>query len=198
MSEYVIKDGTGSGKTVKVDSENRLNTNAITFQRREEQSLSGQTFNINTGLINLTSDNKTALLYVINNNTNKNMIVSKIVYLFGSPANGTGDSLVTVLRNPTTGSIITNAVQAEIITNRNFGSSEIIGADVYKGADTYTFNDGEKIIESIYSNGATRSAIDVGNVIIPKSKSLGVEYTPPTGTTSQNVEIALEIFLLWV
>ena len=194
MSNFVIEDGTGNGYQARVSDDNRLFVESVTYSERDEASLDGYAFNINTGIITLTSANKSALLYFKNASTTHNAIISKIIYLFGNPTSGTGDSLITVIKNPTAGTIVSNAVAVEMNENKNFGSTRTFTSLAYKGAEGYTITDGSKIIESIFSNTATRTSIEVGNMIIQNNKSIGIEYTPPTGTTSQQVEIAIEIY----
>ena len=66
MAEQII-DGTGTGAKVKVDSANRLHTHSVTEDLIEYAASQGDSYNINTGTINLTSATESALLYFKNN-----------------------------------------------------------------------------------------------------------------------------------
>lgn len=190
-----ITDGTGKGYQGKIGSDNRFWTDSITRPQSQSASLSGNSFNINTGVINLTSANKSAVLYVKNNGLN-DVVIEGIFYLIGNSTGGSGDMLITVLRNPTAGTIISNASDVELkAVNRNFGSPNIPTIDAYKGAEGNTFTDGDKVIESIFNQSPTRAYIDAGYIILPKGASIGFEITPATGNTSLDVEFALASYL---
>jgi|DEB0MinimDraft_6_1074348.scaffolds.fasta_scaffold38448_2 hypothetical protein len=190
-----IDSGTGNGKSVKIDDQNRMYVDAITFNRAEEEVERGNGYNINTGVINLTSANKSAVLYMKNNEDDP-LVVTALFYMWGTSTGGTGDVLVTMLRNPSAGTIISNAVAAEMAgVNRNFGSNKSLSADIYKGAEGNTFTNGDKVIESLLDQGARRTVLTVGDVVIPKGSSLGIDITPATGNTSLDVEFAISCFI---
>ena len=190
-----IDSGTGNGKSVKIDDQNRMYVDAITFNRAEEEVERGNGYNINTGVINLTSANKSAVLYM-KNNEDYPLVITALFYMWGTSTGGTGDVLVTMLRNPSAGTIISNAVAAEMAgVNRNFGSNKSLSADIYKGAEGNTFTNGDKIIESLLDQGARRTVLTVGDVVIPKGSSLGIDITPATGNTSLDVEFAFSCFI---
>jgi hypothetical protein len=191
MSNF-IKDGTGKSYLAQVDSENRLRTNAISRNISGNSSLLGNSYNINTGVINLTSANKTAVVYVKNTGTDK-IIVENLFYLIGNSTGGSGDMLITVLRNPTAGTIVDTATPVEMNVNRNFGSSQTLTANAYKGVEAATFTDGDKVIESIFNQSATRAALNVGTIVLTQGTSIGIEITPATGNTSLDVEFALAV-----
>lgn len=194
MSNFVIEDGTGDAYLASVDSNHRLQTKAVSVTENKDISSLGNAFNINTGIITLTSANKSALLYYKNNSTTHDAVVSKIIYLFGTPTSGSGDSIMTGLRNPTAGTIVSNALLVEMDANRNFGSTTTFGNNAYKGAEGYTFTDGDKFLETITGDSNSRSVILIDNIVLPQGKSMGFEYTPPAGTTSQQVAIAIEVY----
>jgi hypothetical protein len=192
---FQIQDGTGTNYKLKVDEKNRLRTFSITETESSNASIFGDSYNVNTGIINLTSANKSAVFYV-KNNGDDDLIIDTLFYLIGNSTSGTGDVLISVLRNPTTGTIIDNAVDMEMAgVNRNFGSSKTLTADFYKGDEGNTFTNGVKVIESIFNQSPTRSAISVGALVIPKGSSIGVDMTPATGNTNLDVEFAASIYL---
>jgi hypothetical protein len=183
-----------NGNSAKVDDSRRLHVDAITFQRSEQESELGNAYNINTGVINLTSANKSAVLYV-KNMEDYDLLVSNIFYLLGN-SNSAGDVLIDVLRNPTTGTIVSGASAAEMAgVNRNFGSSRTLSdSTMYKGAEANTFTDGTKVVESIVQDG-NRWFLSIGDIIIPKGSSIGFNITPPASNTSMDIEVALSCYL---
>jgi hypothetical protein len=191
----IIQDGSGKGYATKVDSNNRIHTDSVTFGRSELEVEIGNGYNINTGVINLTSANKSAILYFINNEDDP-IVITSMFYLIGNSTGGTGDVLATVLRNPTTGTLIDGAVAAEMpAVNRNFGSSRTLSSNTYKGAEGNTFTNGTKIIESIFNQSPQRHVLNVGDLVLTKGSSIGFDITPAASNTSLDVEIAFSCFL---
>jgi hypothetical protein len=189
----IIQDGTGNQYTAKVDSNFRFYTDSVTRSHAEDESLQGDSYNINTGIINLTTAAKSAVLYVENTGTEA-IIIENLFYLIGNSASGSGDVLITVIRNPTTGTIVDNATACEMAgVNRNFGSSKTLSANMYKGAQGYTITDGDKVIESIFNQAPTRASLSAGTIVLNKGNSIGIEITPATGNTSLDVEFALAV-----
>lgn len=192
---FEIEDGTGAGYLAAVDSLNRLRTFAVSEPDVDAASDRGESYNFNTGIINLTSANKSAVFY-LKNNGSLPIVVPTLFYLFGNSNVSGVDVLVTVLRNPTAGTIISGATDMEMPgVNRNFGSSQGLTTDAYKGAEGLTFTNGEKVVESIFNQSPTRAAISVGAIVLPKGTSLGIEITPGTGNTSVDVEFAAAVYL---
>lgn len=192
---FEITDGGGKGYSAEVDSENRLRVFSISEQEVYNASSLGNSYNFNTGVINLTSDSKSAVLY-IKNNGDPDLILTQLSYSMGNSTGGTGDVLVTVLRNPTTGTIISNAVAMEMGgVNRNFGSSKSLTTDSYKGAEASTFTNGDKIIESIIDQSPTRVTVEVGGLVIPRGTSIGIDITPATSNSSLDVEFAASVYI---
>lgn len=189
-----IEDNTGNSFGLKVDSKNRASTFAVTQGEESNAAIDGNSYNINTGIVNLTSANKTAVVYVKNNGDN-DLVIPAIFYLIGNSTGGSGDMVWTVLRNPTAGTIVSGATTVEMPgVNRNFGSSKTLTADIFVGVESETLTNGDKLIESIINQSATRAALGVGSIIIPKGSSIGVDVTPATGNTSVNIEIAFSIY----
>ena len=192
--EVKIKSG-ATGEIAKVDIHKRLHVDAITFGRSEQEVELGNGYNINTGVFNLTTANKSAGLY-FKNTENDDIVITVMFYVLGN-SNANGDTIVDILRNPTTGTIIDNAVPCEMAgVNRNFGSSFELKSTslMYKGAEGDTFTNGDKIISSIVQSGK-RHAIAVGDIVLPKGSSIGFDITPPTGNTLMPVQMAFSMFV---
>jgi hypothetical protein len=192
-----ILDGTGDGYLAKVTSGNRLLTSSITLEQSSSASFTGDAYNANTGIINLTSADKSAVFYMKNNENDNDIVIDALFYLIGNSTGGSGDMLITVLRNPTAGTIVSNASDMEMSgVNRNFGSAKTITGDFYKGAEGNTFTNGNKIIESIFNQSATRAAIGVGAIILTPGSSIGIDITPATSNTSVDVEFAASLYVI--
>lgn len=188
----IIIDGTGGGYKVEVDANNRLSTLSVTQDVEFEESLKGNSYNFNTGTINLTSGDESAVAYIKNTGTT-NLIIAKIFYLIGNSTGGSGDMFIDVIRNPTAGTIISSGT-AQSPVNRNFGSNKTLTVTALKGAEGQTITDGSAVIQSIFSGSAQRAALTVGTLILTPGASIGVTMEPPTNNTSMNVQCAFEIW----
>lgn len=191
MAEIIESGGITPNKLI-IDEKGRANVYAVTETIVENAAENGDSFNINTGTINLTSANKSALLY-LKNNGEEDIVISTIGYLIGNSTGGSGDLLAEVLRNPTSGTIVSGASNVEINVNKNFGSSQSLMVDAYKGAEANTFTDGEIAYKSLLSGAARGYVIATGSVVIPNGSSVGIELTPQTGNTSMDIQVFLSI-----
>jgi hypothetical protein len=188
-----IEDGKGSGKLAHVDSSQRLTTFATTESEQAFESFNGNAYNINTGAVTLTTAGESAVFYMKNTSTNT-WVTETLFYLLGNSTSGTGDMDVTVERNPTGGTIVTNAVAVDINANRNFGSSNTLTGDFYKGVEGDTLTGGTDAVFSIFGSYPARAAIDVGTIIMPPGSSIGVLVDCPASNTSQRVAVAVNVF----
>lgn len=174
-----ITDGTGKGYQVKVNSKNQLAFYGVTESAQEDATYKGKAFNINTGIIALTGTSDSGILYFKNNEPPENgesayAITALAVGLGTRSATVTDLALVTVVRNPTAGTLISNASPVASKANANFGSS--LGLDsgtlVYKGAQGYTMTDGSDYGYFMMSEGRLFASL---NIIIPKGSSIGIK-----------------------
>ena len=109
-----IEDGTGTGKLARVDNNQRLHTDAITENIKDAESEQGNSYNLNTGDITLTSAAKTTVFY-FKNNEDADYHITAFIYNLGNSTGGSGDVKIDVVSNPTTGDIITNANDVMVI-----------------------------------------------------------------------------------
>jgi hypothetical protein len=185
-----IKDGAGTGYSVKVNGNNRLYTNSVTVSEDYQATKIGNSYNINTGVITLTDAADTPIIYFKNNEEQSFHITAIAVGVGPSTGGSGGIPKITVIRNPTTGTIISSTpTDVDINSNRNFGSSNTLDVLAYKGATGDTMTDGsDHIIFFQTSSGRLFATIDE---VIPKGSSLGVKFDPQASNTSQDVYVAL-------
>ena len=191
----IIQDGTGKSYGAKVDIDGRLHVDSIGTDRESYSSQAGFSFNLNTGIITLTNAaTKNAVMYVKNNEASP-LVITNLFYQTGASTGGSGNILIDVLRNPSTGTIVSGASAVEINVNRNFGSSRTLDVTAYKGATGNTFTNGEKALESILATTTQRVAVSAGSITLPKGATIGINITTPTGNTSMAVEFAIACYL---
>ena len=193
----IITDGSGDGYQAKVDSNNHLHTEAVTTTQLKTACIRGDAFNFNTGAITLTSGNESAIGYFGYQGDDPFVITEILLILGAATGTLTSDGTVKIYRNPTGGTIVSNADPIEIAANRNFSSSKVVSGNMYKGAEGYTITGGDLFAES--TRGSSFSGVipfDAGPIIVEKANTLCVSWEPPTGNTSQVVKVAATGYVL--
>jgi len=185
----MIRDGTGSAFLQKVDANNRAHIQAVNVPVNQNATKNGDSYNINTGVITLTDAVQTPILY-LKNNGDKDLHITAIDVGIGPSTGGSGGiPVVTIIRDPTAGTIVSNAIDVDINSNRNFGSSKTLVVDAFKGATGNTMTDGTDHI-LIFQATNSRSLTPIDEVL-DKGSSLGIKITPQTSNTSMDVYGAL-------
>ena len=179
-----IKDGTGNGFVAQVDSDHRLHVNSVSRTQSEQAALLGQAYNLSTGIITLTSGNKSAVAYMKYLGVDP-FVIKEILAIPSDSTGGTGSAVISIEKNPTTGTIIDNAVVMPSIQNRDFSSSDILDANLFKGAEGSTITDGGLFGATSRSNFDIPITFDAANIILRKGSSINICVTPPSGNTSQ-------------
>ncbi len=193
-----ISDGR-TQNTLKVDTNFRAHVSSVSDDTKDRAAEFGDKYNINTGDITLTDASETSLIFV-KNNEDFDLVITQLTYNLGASTGGSGDVIINVIRSPTAGSIVSDAIAVEVGTgvsaNLNFGSNKTLAIDAFKGdtADT-VFTDGVTCILTRSAANSGRIIIELGAVVLPKGSSVGVNYTPPASNTSQIVQVAIACYL---
>ncbi|MDO3651309.1 hypothetical protein [Nocardia mangyaensis] len=190
MGCNIIQDGTGTGKNAKVDTDNRLHVDSVSRTTFQQSVIKGNGYNINTGTITLTSDSESAIFY-FKYTGDRAIIIKEILVIAGSTTGGSGDATIKVIKNPTTGTIVSTATDVDTSINRDFSSSKVIDGDIYKGTEAATMTNGSTFAVTTRSAFTAPITFDAESIILRKSNSIGVKFTPPTGNTSQVVTVAI-------
>lgn len=168
----IIQDGAGSGKSAKVNASNELLVRATSVTGQQKRSLEGAGYNINTGEIALTDGNEHAVLYGKYTGTTKFHIESLAIGVGKASGTVSNPGKITLVRNPTSGTIVSGATAVDMNQNRNFGSSTALSGNFYKGGQSNTFTDGDDIaIFYQNANGRLFAGIDF---ILEPGDSVGV------------------------
>lgn len=191
MAEEII-DGTGSGNRAKVDSSKRLYTNSLSQTIVENASSNGDSYNVNTGLITLTDATDSYVLYFKNEGQN-DLQISTVGYLLGNSTGGSGDLRISISKNPTGGTIISDAVDVSINENKNAGSSNQLSALAYSGGTGKTATGGSDFYYTLLAGAARPYIFSTGNIVLPTGSSIAVRIQPQTGNTSMDVEVFLAV-----
>jgi len=181
----LIEDGTGTGNRAKVDAYNRLTTRAIIETEKSNATDNGDSYNFNSGLIAITATS--GLLY-FKNNEDTNFVIDDIAVGVGQGGTASDLGVITIIKNPTTGTVISNASAADINVNRNFASSNVITGLLYKGASGTTFTNGTDA--AILYQGEGRLFASLG-FELAKGDSIGIKYAPNLSAGTRNVYAAI-------
>ena len=188
-----IEDGTGTSYLARVDSNNRMQTSAVTQTELHDAVHRGKTWNIGTGFLTLTSTSPSTLIY-LKNTSDDNLFIDLYILLTRASTGGSGDMLVEILRNPTGGSIVNagTAIPSSQISNMDFSSANEPDATINFGGEGFTAT-GESAIMRSLSTASNRLILGI-LTLIPSGSSVAIRATPPTGNTSMDVETAIEIY----
>lgn len=168
-----LKDSTGTGNGAKINSNNRVYVHAIIEQEAESATDIGNSYNINTGLVAYTGTSESSVIYLKNNEETTLVISAIAVGMFDISATITDKALLTLVRNPDGGDIISDGTAVSINQNRNFGSSKTLTADAYKGKDGGTITGGDDVALFLLSSGS-RSLFNI-DWELPKGNSVGAK-----------------------
>ena len=195
MAEQII-DGTGSGRKAKVDSNNRLHVRAVSSTELSNAVLHGEAYNVSTGAITLTSGNESAVGYFKYDGDDP-IIIKEILVIINPSTGGAGASTIKIKKNPTGGTIISNAVTVSTASNRDFSSAKSIDGSLYKGVEGDTIT-GETEDFAISTRDAAFSGVlsfDAAPIALRKGNTLAITFEPATGNTSQTIVVAGTIYV---
>ena len=191
-----ILDGTGNGKRAGVDVDHRLLVNSVSRTQDEQAALLGLAYNLSTGTVNLTTDGASCVAYIEYTDGHP-FVVKEIIIIPSESTGGVGNASMQILRNPTAGTIVTNAVPFTAVNNRDFSSSNDLNddANIFKGVEGDTLTGGSTFAFTTRDNFEIPITFDAANIVLRKGNSLGVCITPPTGNTAQSWVVAIVGFI---
>lgn len=175
----ILENGVGNGTKARVDNNNQLHVFAVTENEQNSAAEHGYLFNINTGAIALTGTSDSAVLYLKNDEApldgESNFIITTIIFgLYNRSATVTDTATATIVRNPTAGTIVDDAVPCPMISNSNFGSSNTLDSLIYTAsASGKTLTGGSDHAKVILPEGRT-TAPEL-NIDLAKGSSLGIK-----------------------
>ena len=181
----IIKDGK-TGKSARVDSRNRLRTFAVTENSATDASLDGDTFTTTTGIITLTTDNPSALVWMDNTDT-ETWVISRVFVNNEVSVGGSGKMILEVIANASTGTLI-SAGSDLTPSNLNFGSPKELTSTAKEGGEGSTLTNGVSVINSIISTSGVRVLLAGDTLIVEPGSKVGIRLTPPVGNTSIAVQ----------
>lgn len=184
-----IEDGTGQSFSAEVDKTKKLNTRAVTQTEQLEASKDGKSYQVGSGVINLTSAGESAVIY-LKNNEEKALLLTGVNITSTAM---TGSSANVFLAKIYTGSTGLSSSTAQTALNNNFGNSNVLDADIEAGAEAATVTNGTAA-GAFYIPSETFFNTDIAWVL-PKGSTIAVSVTPGASNTSMNVTVTIEAHL---
>lgn len=184
-----LEDGTGSGNEAKIDSNKRLHTQSVTESEAVHSTEIGESYNVVSGTVSLSAAG--TLLYIKNNELQE-IVVEKIIIHTGA-ASISDSCEITLIRNPTAGDLISDATAVSINQNRNYGSSNSLDVDDFKGKSGGTITGGSDF-EFFYIEPTTTLSEEI-DIVIPKGDSIAVKFDPKLSSGSLKVTVSIELHL---
>ena len=181
-----IEDGTGLGFDARVDENNRMHVHSVQVTEVVHAAEQGLAYNLNTGQISVTND---ATLIYLKNNETRDFVISAIAVGNDGGATYSTRPLITVVRNPTGGDLITDQTAVEMNQNRDFGSSRVLTADAYKGKVGGTLTGGN-IIAILQSTTGGRDFFTL-DFVLTEGSSIGLTYTANISSGTSLIYVAL-------
>ena len=185
-----IDDGTGTGFSLRIDGSNRAKIEGVTKSIGQAASEREEGYNINSGLVTVTTVDEQGILYMKNNET-RDIHITNTVLIFGPSTSGvTTDTIrARIYKNPTAGTLVSEAIEADTDSNRNFGSGDTLSIDAFKGDGSSTITDGSVHIESLISPG-NRVPFPI-EMILRKGNSIAITVEAPDSNTSMKCMVAI-------
>ena len=185
-----IEDGTGLGFDARVDENNRIHVHSVNVTEVVHAAEQGLAYNLNTGQISVTND---ATLIYFKNNETRDFVISAIAVGNDGGATYSTRPLITVVRNPTGGDLISDQTDVDMNQNRDFGSSRVLNTDAYKGKVGGTLTGGNDIaILQSTTGGRDFFTLDF---VLTEGSSIGLTYTANISSGTSLIYVALVGYL---
>jgi hypothetical protein len=183
--------GNDGAATYKVGATSRGQIKAFSVSESEAQEATelGDGYNINSGVVGLTSSTESGVLY-FKNGESRRFIIEALAVGVGSAGTVTDVSQITMIKNPTGGTLISNATAVDMNENRSFGSSNTLASSLaYKGAEGNTVTGGDDGLLFFQAAGG-RLFADIQLELNP-GNSVAVKIDTNTSSGTTNVYAAI-------
>ena len=189
----IIKDGTGTGNTVKVDDRNRAHSLVTTKTIREDAILRGELFAHNTDFINLTTDTESGIFY-LKNDSDQDLFIDDLLFTEGK-SDGIGEGKLSVDFAPSGGTLL-SAQSSNKVINTNSASATTFNGLSYKGVQGSTVT-GSPFGHDLMTTGSlTKFPPFNPSGLLSKGASVAISYTPPAGNTGMNVQLLIATYYI--
>lgn len=193
MSSFSIENGGGVNPyKLKINSRGRAETTAIIEDELLEAVREGVAYPPSSDVVNLTSASESAVFYIKSNDA-FDLVITKITIIPSPSTGGSGNALLRVYKNPTGGTIVSNALAGNL-PNPNFKSTIPLEGDVFQGVEGDTITGGSVYGTTQRSNFDHPIVFDENPFLLGRGNSIAITWQPPSGNTSQDVIVFFTIY----
>ncbi len=190
----IIKDGTGTGKALKINSDNKAETVTVSTDIQQDASINKRLYRISTPIVTLTSTSNSTLLYVRNDDPNNNLIVPNIVTAVGGSTGNSTDLVTSIGRaNVTGGTIVSDATAASLIP-LNLSVTTAPAITAYSGVEGST-NTFTVDIPSYAAFPQKSVTFNPFFITVAPGNNFIISITPPAGNTSLTAQVTARCYL---
>ena len=195
MSINQIQGGNNPNTTVHVAPDGRMLARTVNTAEQEHAAQNGDTYSIDSGVITLTDDLTTPVLYLRNTGEDRALNVSRLALTALASTGGVGPVLVSLIGAVTGGSIL--AAAEAPLKNFNVTSARTLAADARRGATGATVESAnpEPVLRALFPAAPVFAVAEYNHIVVPRGGSIALTVTPPVGNTSMVVLVALNVFL---
>ena len=197
MSLPIVIKNNNSGDAAGVTKDNQLRVLADSVPVGAFTALNKTHWTVSSGTVNLTSANKSAILYLEYTGTSS-LVLDAFNLTTGTSTGGAAGAQVQyeLVRNPTSGTIVSIGTKASVF-NRNFsGVSGSLGGSQFSGVEGATITDGDTYGLVTTTNSAGLQTFDINSrpVVLETGNSIGFNFTPPDSNTSMDIRVFLFVY----
>lgn len=161
----------------------------------ERATLDGGSHDIFTGILDLTTNSETPVLY-LKNVSPRTLRPSRFVFSFATSTGSSGGPIAVRLykTNKASGTLITTAPTA-YIHNRNFSLDNPPAVEARVGDHTYTLLSGDVVAGFVAMPGGGMVTVP-SEIVLPTNASLALTIRPPGGNSSMLCSVYVVTYLL--
>jgi hypothetical protein len=184
----LIEDGTGTGKTLRVNGANQASVIAESIGAGVYAAIEGGFYVLTSGDLVLSSDNASAAL-LLKYGGDRSLVISRLIFTIGESTGGASNlATVQFWQNPTD---LIGGTERDAI-NRNFSATDNLVGVKKLGAEGLAFSGGQQFAQQ------SSSAIGVFDIDISRdpfvlevSNAIGLSILPPAGNTNATYRLAI-------
>lgn len=166
-----VEDGTGKGYLVRVDKNNRAHTQSLTQTAASNAAAeNNDAYKFSSGIVNITTTGSFSGLLYIKNTDTRRFVISAI------RVSCDDKSQWRLVKNPTGGTLITNAVAANE-NNTTFNGTKVFSGDSYKGVNGDTITGGLNFDQVVGISGPYHDWSE-GSIVLGKDNTIAIEVKP--------------------
>lgn len=187
-----IEGGNNPVNLAHVDDAGRVQTRSVSVTEQQDSSVLGNTFNLNTGQLELTDDVETPIFYIKNDSETQPIKVSRVFITMLDSTGGVGAVEAKIYYN-VRGDIL-DAPDLPIF-NFNAGSANELGVTTKIGATGVGFSNGASSFGFLFPSDNLRQLTPFDLLVLPRGSNMLYTVRAPAGNTSVIVSGGANIFL---